>query len=202
MLEFTGDIDDYRKELEMNKKIEKMNEKIMVSYCMGCGKIRLPDGSWGVPELSLDSYVLSHSYCKPCGEQAIAEARAENVECEISALEGKILSRVEQIDNRFILFYAIDGSRYEMYHDQDCCEDVRVDEVIGDYEDLVGVPILDAREESSSTNGKKSDTSFMWTFYIIRTIKGTVTIRWYGSSNGYYSESVSFREFINESQMA
>ena len=61
----------------MNKKIEKMNEKIMVSYCMGCGKIRLPDGSWGVPELSLDSYVLSHSYCKPCEEQAIAEAMSQ-----------------------------------------------------------------------------------------------------------------------------
>jgi hypothetical protein len=77
MLEFTGDIDDYRKELEMNKKIEKMLNKIMVSYCMMCGKIRLTDGSWGVPKLSIDCYILSHGYCKPCGKRAIAEARAE-----------------------------------------------------------------------------------------------------------------------------
>lgn len=54
-----------------------MNNKIIVSYCMGCGKIKRPDGSWGVPELSLDTYALSHGYCEPCGEKAIAEAMAE-----------------------------------------------------------------------------------------------------------------------------
>ena len=83
-----------------------------------------------------------------------------------------------------------------MFQEQECCEKVWLEEVVGDLDDLVGTPIIKASEDTSRPDPGKlpgSDESrHTWTFYNIATAKGHVTLRWYGSSNGYYSESVDF----------
>jgi hypothetical protein len=99
-------------------------------------------------------------------------------------------------DDELRLFLT-DGRVARLYHDQDCCEHVEIEDIAGDLSDLVGVPILTAEESTSDEHdGRKSNAdgcdSCTWTFYRIGTIKGSVVIRWLGSSNGYYSEAVYF----------
>lgn len=122
-------------------------------------------------------------------------------EVPFSTLLGLTLASVERADEENeILFTATDGRRFRMYHDQNCCEDVTIESIVGDLQDLVGEPILRA-EEVSLSNENPPDAklpeyqdSFTWTFYKLATRKGYVDIRWYGASNGYYSESVSLEE--------
>lgn len=119
---------------------------------------------------------------------------------DFSNLQGKTLTKVEQIGEDLIEFTIDDGYTTETYtlsHYQDCCESVVVESITGDLQDLIGTPILLAEEVTSEDDppGYKHEyqpESQTWTFYKLRTIKGSVDIRWHGSSNGYYSESVSF----------
>ena len=114
---------------------------------------------------------------------------------EFSDLVGKTLTNVN-IGDEEILFTTDDGKQFRLWHSQDCCESVYVESVVGDINDLIGTPILRAEEVDSSGTPKlgEYDESFTWTFYKLATVKGYVDIRWYGTSNGYYSESVSFDE--------
>ena len=116
-----------------------------------------------------------------------------------SELQGKVLKRAEQIEEDRIEFESDDGKTYVLYHSQDCCETVVVESVVGDLTDLVGTPILLAEEATSADDPPDYQQEYQpesqtWTFYKLRTIKGSVDIRWHGTSNGYYSESVDFAE--------
>jgi hypothetical protein len=108
-------------------------------------------------------------------------------------LLGHTLSNIERIYHYGdeLHFTLANGEKYKLYHDQDCCESVGIEDIEGNLSDLVGAPLLQA-EESSNSDQNDRDDSFTWTFYKLATIKGYVTIRWYGSSNGCYSEKVDW----------
>jgi hypothetical protein len=108
---------------------------------------------------------------------------------EFAELVGHTLAAVNATEDE-VHFELVGGKTHKLYHPQDCCERVYVDEIHGELSDLVGSPILLA-EESSETNPNASESG-TWTFYKLATHKGHVTIRFNGESNGYYSESVHF----------
>lgn len=115
---------------------------------------------------------------------------------EVSELVGKTFINVAA--SELEIFFEVSGEeRYRLFHHQDCCECVSIEDISGDLEDLIGSPIIRFEE---STNAYPplftpyrdyTPDSETWTFYRIQTAKGLVVIRWYGESNGYYSESVS-----------
>lgn len=62
-----------------------------------------------------------------------------------SNLVGQIITKIEgkKGDERLI-FHTLDNKQYIMYHSQDCCEHVYLEDICGDLSDLIGSPVLNA----------------------------------------------------------
>lgn len=115
---------------------------------------------------------------------------------KFDTLVGKTLKSVENRKDEELIFTTTDGEVYRQFHDQMCCETVSIVDICGDLDDLLGSPILAAEESTNSGDCAKMEF-FTWTFYHLRTFKGSVTIRWFGESNGYYSEEVYFEQVLD-----
>lgn len=114
-------------------------------------------------------------------------------------LLGKTLIMVRVVQDELyeddeIMFTCLDGSVYRMYHVQDCCESVTIEDICGDLVKLCNSPITLAEEAIHEGEDNESTESCTWTFYKLANDREFVTIRWYGESNGYYSESVDFMQ--------
>jgi len=117
---------------------------------------------------------------------------------QINELLGDTLTGVAvSPDKTEITFHSQYGT-YRMFHDQECCEEVEVEDICGNIEDIVGTPILMAEAVYKAPTIEDSRT---WTFYKLATVKGAVTFRWWGDGNGSYSEAVEAkRGFIRTSK--
>ena len=121
----------------------------------------------------------------------------------IEGLLGKIMRAVTQNGRDSIDFEAVTGERWCMHYDlNNISGQCSIEDVVGDLQDLVGAPIAMAEESTNSDDppspGDSAPDSYTWTFYRFATAKGYVTVRWYGSSNGYYSERATFRRLADE----
>ncbi|MBQ6097885.1 MAG: hypothetical protein IJK99_09080 [Bacteroidales bacterium] len=125
----------------------------------------------------------------------------KNKEVPFESLKGKVIVRIDGLkeDSDCITFFTEDGCVFQQYHKRDCCEEVSLVEVNGDLEDLIGYEILVAEEvvsEEKPPRDPEYDDSYTWSFYKLATIKGWVDFRWYGTSNGYYSETVDLYKIV------
>ena len=132
---------------------------------------------------------------------------SENVSI-IDKLIGTVVKEIHVPDEKSpldVLFVLENGSRFWMYHPQDCCEDAWLEDVIGEWADIIGCRLLMAEKVTRDYDWDKDpatqewlDTSATWTFYKFATVHGYVTLRWIGTSNGYYSEEVYIEEVAKD----
>lgn len=115
-------------------------------------------------------------------------------------LKGQIFDKIEKTHDA-IYFYQNNYHKYSLLHDQSCCEHVVLEDINGDINNLLNSEILLAEEASNKQeiedtfDPKQEYFHETWTFYKLATINGYVDIRWYGKSNGCYSEQAQLYEY-------
>lgn len=108
------------------------------------------------------------------------------------ALEGAHLSAVHKgdtIDGNDAVYLTTDRGVFRLHHVQDCCECVVVESLTG-WSGNGGV-VRVAEERTDGGENDERGESWLATFYTIRTDGDDIDLRWFGESNGYYSESVT-----------
>lgn len=109
-------------------------------------------------------------------------------------IKFKIISEIvvtkDSGDDSIVINFE-DGSYIRMFHEQECCEAVWIEDIesnkdISDYKNAVVIDMYVTKRVN--LNDEESST---FTFYNLNTSKGSINIRWNGESNGYYSEEVS-----------
>ena len=118
------------------------------------------------------------------------EINEEFVNKKILKIEGL------EVDSEQVIIYFEKGE-IKIYHEQDCCESVYLEDICGNVK-LENQKFYEIVEKQCDLGAKDGDydDSYTWTFYTMITSKGYLDLRFYGTSNGYYSESVDIEATI------
>ena len=114
-------------------------------------------------------------------------------------LKGETILKINgcERNSNELVFTLKSGKNIRMFsYDSDCGNDVMVylQDIIGDVQDIINSPLLLAEEVSNKGNPEDEFRTSTWTFYKLSTIKGSLTMRWLGESNSYYSETLDVVE--------
>ena len=109
------------------------------------------------------------------------------MEVNFNELEGKVIIDVIKKDDS--ITFKTNKQTYVLKHMQECCEDVIIDDICGDLKDLINETIIKAEKVTNENINEEEERCFTWTFFHISTLKTNITIKFYGTSNGYYSET-------------
>lgn len=114
-------------------------------------------------------------------------------------LKGQIIEEITGLteNNYDEVFIKTNNGTYKLYHEQDCCEHVRIVKVIGNVNELIGEVIF-AEEDSDANDpdwyNEYFDDSHTWTKYVLKTANASLEFWFLGESNGYYGESISIKK--------
>jgi len=100
----------------------------------------------------------------------------------------KSISGLKKDSDQVTLFFG-DEYTIEFNHQQDCCETVCL--VDHELQGKMKGELIYIKELSNRDEPPNDWDSHTWTFYEVRTTEGLLTMRWLGTSSGYYSEEVS-----------
>jgi hypothetical protein len=114
---------------------------------------------------------------------------------QFESLLGKTIVAISGAEDgsKIVHIETSDGKKYVMTHNGESVDDVTLEDTCGDISDIIGLPVLLAEKVVSLVDNPDYMHS-TWSFYKLSTIKGSVTLRWCGYSEGYYSEDVDFYE--------
>ena len=133
--------------------------------------------------MKIIGYTVQGSFALPIWQREFVMALKEYL--------YKTIKRILFYGDQAVHFSFADAPPLLLYHDQDCCESVWLEAVVGEVKDLLGSPLLVAEERTQYYDASPDSYGDLeYTFYEFATVKGSLNLCWRGESNGYYSTSV------------